>query len=162
MLIHLNFKLTSAWTCYLKFWVSFLAAEYTLTFLTLLLFYPFYFIILPDFSRFAIAYRGEERGKKKPNQNQEKHKQKNQPPISFCYQLRKSREGKKMRSRNKKGTSARASTVIFRTGNCFCCSPKVVFYFPVGLKFISLKTSLLILVLFRVPDLPSFLSQPSW
>jgi len=40
-------------------------------------------------------------------------------------------------------------------------SPKVVFYFSVGLKFISLKTSVLILGLFRVPDLPPFTSQPS-
>lgn len=41
-------------------------------------------------------------------------------------------------------------------------SPKVVFCFSVGLKFIPLKTSVLILILFRVPDLPPFLSQPSW
>lgn len=46
MLIHLNFRLTSAWTCYLWFWVSFLAAEYTLTFLI------FYFPSLFALGRF--------------------------------------------------------------------------------------------------------------
>lgn len=62
VLIHLNFKLTSAWISYLKFWVSFLAVAYTSVFLI------FYFSSLFTIARFQQFWNRKQRHEKKIHQ----------------------------------------------------------------------------------------------
>lgn len=119
MLIHVNFKLTSAWTCYL-FWVSFLASKYNLTFLI------FSFSCLFALARFQhlcssilryhfflLSIRGMQR--------------------------RKGNE-KKSRGKKEKETWAKEQvSLFFEQAAASDNSPKVVFFFTVGLECI-LKT----------------------